>query len=411
MSLRGVTIKEGGIGSNVSSDSREFGLVAGAVASGELQHGKVLTFRRLADAEALGITDEYDKKNDVRLSRHVKEFYRLAGDGKKLHVVLVAPTTLPAAMVTAAKMLVVESGGMISDIAFAFNPGSEYQDQIVDGINSDVKTAIPALQTFAEWADEMDMPLHVILEGRGISDTLSALADLRALKNSGNALSAHKVSLVVGQDWIYAETLSEKGKKFADVGSFLGVVASQNWNRNPGEVETQNLSNASRGIWLVGGLSNHKKYSEIYESLASLDEKAYIFPIRYQGLSGYWWNDGHCCAPVVLDASGKINQHAIYYSHTMDMCKRALRAAFLPEVKKPVDLEGGKLPQATVDYYNAVGNAAFERLAASGLISDGYTFTDPDSDLLVEKVLRLQFAVIPTGCINEIVGTINLKSN
>jgi hypothetical protein len=63
-----------------------------------------------------------------------------------------------------------------------------------------------------------------------------------------------------------------------------------------------------------------------------------------------------------------------------------------------------------VDYYNAIGNNVFGNLAGRGLISDGYTHTDVDSDLLIEKVLKVQFVVIPTGMVNEIVGTINLKN-
>jgi hypothetical protein len=191
----------------------------------------------------------------------------------------------------------------------------------------------------------------------------------------------------------------------------LGNIAAQDWNRNPGEVATQNLTNAKLGNWLVGGLSNHKRYDEVFDGIETLNDKGYVFPIRYQGAAGWFWNDGHTCTPIVLDAAGNINQHTIYYSHTIDMSKRALRAAYLPEVKKPVELdENGKLTTDMVDYYNATGNNVFGNLAGRGLISDGYANVDVDSDLLIEKVLKVQFAVIPTGMVNEIVGTINLKN-
>lgn len=412
--LRGVTITEGKIGNNVSGESREFGLIGGGVAivgTGKAALATAYKLLRPSDAVALGINAAYDTANDVRVYRHIAEFYRMAGEGKALHLMLVDKADTPLEMIENAKALVLESGA-ISDIAFMFNPEAAYVETLVDSLNADVKLAIPALQTFADWCDTHDMPLHTILEGRGIGDTLSALADLRDLTVGEAALSAHKVTLVCGQDWTYADGItSALGKKFADVGTFLGCIAAQAWNRNPGEVATQNLTNSTLGSWLVGGLSNHKKYTEVYESLETMNEKGYVFPIKYTGLSGYWWNDGHTCAPIVMDAAGNMNQHTIYYSHTMDMAKRALRLVYLPEVKKPVELDAGKLPSGMVGYYNALGNEIFKFFAGKGLISDGETSTDANSDLLVEKVLNVQFGVIPTGCVNEIKGTINLKSN
>jgi len=410
MSLRGTTLTEGKIGNNVSGESREFGLIGGGVAVvGKAQLDVAYKLLRPSDAVALGIDAAYDTTNDVQIYRHISEFYRMAGEGKTLRIMLVAKTNTPVTMTDKAKVLVLESGA-ISDIAFAFNPATAYVETLVDGLNADVKLGIPALQIFADWCDTHDMPLHTILEGRGIGDTLTALADLRALIVGEAAFSAHKVTLVCGQDWTYADGLSTLGKKFADVGTYLGCIASQAWNRNPGEVETQNLTNANLSSFLTGGLSNHKKYSEVYDSLETINTKGYVFPIKYTGLSGYWWNDGHVCAPIVMDASGNMNQHMIYYSHTMDMAKRALRIVYLPEVKKPVELEAGKLPGGIVGYYNAIGNDAFRYMAGKGFISDGDTSTDANSDLLIEKVLNIQFGVVPTGCVNEIKGTINLKS-
>ncbi|MEL3904449.1 MAG: DUF2586 family protein [Treponemataceae bacterium] len=412
MSLRGVVIKEGKIGTNVVGDGREFGLIANGVAvAGKVALGSAYTLRRLSDAEAIGLDAEYDKTNKVQVFRHISEFFRRAGEGQRLHVMLVAQAKKPTDMVADAKLLAVEAGGVISDMAFAYNPATGYVDTMLDGLNADVSAAIPTLQGFADWADDNDMPLHVILEGRAIADDLSTCADLRDLKVGEQPFGAEKVTLVVGQDWTYAETLDAPGKKFADVGTFLGVVASMPWNRNPGEVETQNLTDAKLGVWTVGGLSNHKRYSEVFSDLETLNDKGYVFPVRYQGIAGYWWNDGHTCVEIVNDARGNMNQHTIYYSHTMDQCKRALRLVYLPEVKKPVALdENGKLPPSVAGYFNAIGDRQFERFASNEVISGGKTTVDAESDLLVEKVLNVEFAVIPTGCVNEIKGTINLKN-
>ena len=436
MALKRINIVEGKIGANTAGDSREFALITGGVAVvDKLALGKHYRIFRPSDADALGITVAYDVANDVRIRRHIDEFYRIAGEGKKLNIMIVdQDDSKPADMIDAAKALVIAAGGNISDVVFAFNPVTGYSDTVVDGMNEDVMDALQPLQAFADWANENDRPLHIVLEGRGLGETVASLPNLRNMTVGGSpeipavpaeggnpeipavpavpgvALSAHKITVVVGQDWTYADTLSTLGKKFADVGTFLGCIAAQAWNRNPGEVETMNLQNAVKNSFMQGGLSNHKTYAEMYSSLETMDTKGYVFTIEDPGQAGVWWNDGHVCAPIVVDADGNMNQHTIYYSHAFDMAKRALRTALLPEIKKVKPLEGGKLPQGLISYYNGIGDMAFKDLAKKQLISEGVTITDPDSDLLVDKVLNQQFSVIPTGCVNSIKGVLNLKS-
>lgn len=409
MSLRGFDITSGSVGANTLGDGREFALIANGVAVGDtLALETVYTVRRLKEAVALGIDADYDSNNKVNLYRHIKEFFRRAGEGIKLHLMVVAQTVMIDEMTTQAKTLATAGDGAIADMTFAFNPASDYTDTIVDGLNSDVADAIPVLQAFAEWCAENDMPLHTILEGRSMSETLTSITSLRELVSNYT-----KVSLIVGQDWTYADNLGwDLGKKFADVGTFMGVVASQAWNRNPGEVETQNLTDSDAEIWIIGGLSNHKKYIEVFEDLEDLDEKGYNFPIKYRGRTGYWWNGGHTCAEIVLDKEGNMNEHEIYYSHTMNMAKIALRDVYLDEVKKPIMLDDdGALTSGMVQYYNALGDNVFEELANQSLISDGETNTDSESDMLIAKQLDIEFGVIPTGCVNSISGTINLKAS
>lgn len=412
MSLRGVEIAEGKIGANTATDGREFALVAGGVAvADKLTVGEIYELKRPSDAVAIGIDSKYDVLNSCQVYRHISEFYRISGEGKPLIVCVVALGTTPADMVAKAKELILERD-IISDIAFGYNPAASYESTLLNGMDSNVYAGIKALNDLAIWADENDRPVHTILECRGLGDTVSSAADLRDLILETAAYSAEKVTMVAGQDWIYADGLSGLCKKFADVGTFLGCVAAQAWNHNPGEVATMRLTNADKSAWLIGGLSNHKKYTEVYADLETLDGKGYVFPIKYAGLSGYWWNNGHTCAPIVIDGDGNINQHTIYYSHTFNMAKRALRIAFLSEVKKVQELEsGGKPGNSLVAYYNQVGDSAFDVLAAKGLISDGYTDTSADSDLLTAKQLDVDFGVVPTGCVDMIKGTLNLKNS
>jgi hypothetical protein len=414
MSLRGVSISEGSIGPNQAGDSREFGLIGnGAAVDGKLALDTAYILRRIEDAEALGITAAYDLNNNMHVYRHISEFYRMGGSGRVLNLMLVADSIALKNMITPAKKLIVSADGMISDLAFFVN--SIAAITLINGLPTAVNEAVPALQNLAGWAGQNDMPLHTIVEGYGITDTLSNLADLRdyeiIVAQEPVKISATKVSMVIAQDWNHAEAFTGNAKKFADVGTFLGVVASHAWNRNPGEVETKNIQNVPVQSWMIGGLSNHQRYRDIFESLETLNDKGYIIPIKYQGLAGYWFNDGPTMTPIVIDVKGNTNQHTIYFSHTIDQSTRALRLIYLPEIKKPVPLEAGLLPVDMVEYYNAIGDDVFKRMAAAGLISDGKTIVDPKSDLIGNKILDVQFTVVPTGTINELVGTINLKTS
>lgn len=414
MSLRGVSISEGNIGANQSGDAREFGLIGNGIAiAGKLDLDTAYILRRVQDAESLGITAEYDTTNNVHVHRHISEFYRIAKPGRKLNIMLLSNTVVLKDMVPDAKKLIVSADGMISDLGFFSN--STTAITLIDGLPTVVSEAIAEFQNLAEWASVNDMPLHITVEGFGISDTLGNLANLRDFQVIVGAqpvkVSATKVSMVIAQDWQHAEAFTGNAKKYADVGTFLGVVASHAWNRNPGEVETKNIQNVPLNSWMVGGLSNHQKYIEVFESLETLNDKGYIIPVKYQGKAGYWFNDGSTIAPIVIDVQGNMNQHTIYYSHTIDECTRALRQVYLPEIKKPVPLEGGLLPIDMVEYYNAIGDAVFEKFASAGLISEGKTNVDPLSDLLASKILNVQFTVVPTGTIDELVGTINLKTS
>lgn len=414
MSLRGVSISEGNIGTNQAGDSRQFGLIGNGVAIvGKLALETAYVLRRIEDAEALGLTADYDLSNNIHVYRHISEFYRMNGPGRILNIMLLADTIALKDMSVPAKKLVVSADGMISDLAFFVN--STVPITLVNGLPAALNEGIAGLQKLADWAGQNDMPLHTIVEGYGISDTLSNLADLRnfeiILGEDPVRIAATKVSMVIAQDWNHADEFSGNAKKFADVGTFLGVIASHAWNRNPGEVETKNIQNVPLSSWMVGGLSNHQKHKDIFESLETLSDKGYIVPIRYQGIAGYWFNDGPTMAPIVIDAQNNMNQHTIYFSHTIDQSIRALRLIYLPEIKKPVPLESGLLPVDMVEYYNAIGDEVFNKMAAAGLISEGKTIVDPNSDLIANKVLNVQFTVVPTGTINELVGTINLKTS
>jgi hypothetical protein len=316
--LSGVDIHRGKLGTNVSGNADAIsGLLATGIATAGLALNTTKKISSLKEAEDLGITKEYDETNAIRVHRHISEFYRIAGGGTPLYLCLYSGT--PAvALDAAAKAMVASAKGEIRQIAVAYSPTSAYSPTLVDGLEPDVYAALSVAQALAKWTQETFRPLQVLLEGRGIADTVSGIQDLRDIEVNDIVMQYDKVSLCIGQDYDYAETQDAIGKKFADVGSMLGSVASKAVNENIGEVETSKLTDVDKNIFVNAALSNHKKVETMDADLSGLDDKGYIFPISYTGIAGYYWNGDHTCTPVIVDEDGNMNESNISYGRTLD---------------------------------------------------------------------------------------------
>ena len=413
--MTGVEITKGLIGGNtIAGSDKTSGLLATAVAvDTKLEYGKAYELRNMNDAKALGIDAVYDSTNKVRLFNHISEFYRMAGEGVALHIMIVEQTKTMVEMLETeayAKKLINEANGEIRKLALSINPASGYTETNVDGINSDVRAAIAKAQTFAEWCYNNFRPLNIFLEGRAYSGTAASALNLKNITDT----PAPKVSVVIGQDYAYAVTQDTIGQKYAAVGNALGCSVKGKVNQNLGENETMNITDVGKDAFVVGGLSSHTPIKDVESDWATLDTKGYLFPIREVGLVGLRWNNDHTCVEQIIDTDGSINEHTVAYGATIDKAARLLRTALLPKVKtvQPVDPKTGTLPVGVVKYFEGLGNTAFETMEALGEISEGKTTVDPTSNLLSgEKALILSFELVPYGTIGKIKGSINLKNS
>jgi hypothetical protein len=164
---------------------------------------------------------------------------------------------------------------------------------------------------------------------------------------------------------------------------------------------------------MIPGLSNHVKNIDQTTDLQTLEDKGYIFGLEYVGMAGVRWNNDHTCTPIIVDADGNINEHTIGYGRTFDKAVRLLRSGYLPTVKsvQPIDPKTSKLPAGVVKNFDGIGNTIFSDMVSRGEISYGEANTDPNSDLLVEKSLKVGFKVVPYGYANFIAGSMNLKKS
>lgn len=413
--LDAVKISKGKVGANrLNNDRRVSAIIVGTPPIPALAFKETVTLYGLYDAELNGITAAFDLANNVNVYRHVREFYRMAGEGVPLNFMAVAQTETMQSIVQDAagdklKRLLIDSDYKVRQLAVALNPIEDEENPIVhvDGLVPDLFGAIALAQGTANWAYDQFMPTHVFLEGYNLGGTAAVVPDLRDIEN----VEATKVTVVIGQDWQYAETKTGDAQKFADVGTVLGVCAAAAINQNIGDNEAFDLMDATKSAWMVPGLSNHKTNKEVYAELQTFEDKGYVFGVSYAGLAGIRINNDHVCAPIKIDAEGNMNEHTIAYGRVMDDCARQLRTAYLPKVKKtyPVDT-AGLLPTGIRVGLEQIGDDIFNDMQKAVEISAGKTTIDPTSDLLVAKELKVAYNVQPTGVLGFLNGTINLKA-
>lgn len=387
------------------------GLIAnGVVVSGKLELNKTYVLYSKADAEYLGINEAYDTANKVVLYHHISEFFEEAGEGVKLYIRVVAQSISVVDMVSIennhAKALIDDAKGEVFQLAVAFNPTSDYAP-VVDGIDQDTLNAIPKAQGLCDWAFSKMYPTRIILEGRYYTGPASSLPDLRALVN----VIAPNVSVVIGQDLGFAGSLPEFNS-YAAVGTCLGTVAKAAVSENIGWVEKFNLTNAKKERWLSAGLSDHRSILNVQSEWSILDQKGYIFPIKYSRLDGFRWNNDHVCAPVIVDNEGNMNESQIRFGRTVDKASLAAYGALLPAVKSPqyVNPKNGKVPPVVILNFKTLVEKQIDN-DLLGEISGRVVVIDKDSSLLPpDPELKVSLGIVPMGSADTISVSLSLKS-
>lgn len=413
-----VTIKKGKVGKSVLGGYEKTSALVGyfgEIGSGSttLAKGEFALLTAVTDMATFGISEV---ANGL-LYHHITEYFRMGGKGARLYVLNVASpveegTKSYATLVNdqSVKQMIAAADGQVFNLGFSYLPETAVK---VDGLPDEMVPAIKAAQVLADWAQGTNRPLHVALECAGLGTVAAAtMLDLRDLKTDGVAVDCPQVSVMIGQDWDFAETLTGTEQKYADVGALLGLMAAQPVSYNVGEVATMILTDANRGSWVNAGLSSHEKVREKENELNGLNAKGYIFGEYYSGLVCV--NDDHVCARVVLDKDGNMSESTIAMSRTNCKVMRELYAAYLPKVKStvPLDPKTGKLAPGMVKYFEDIGNNVFANMAARQELSGGETEVDGDSNLMLgERVLSVFFRWVPMGCIGMIDGTVNIKTS
>ena len=362
--------------------------VCGATAIAEsFALAKQYSIRRPADLEELGITGD----NNALLFQTVTDFYTEAQEGTQVYIVGY-PSTLKMSNVLDKnnpylRNIIEATNGQLRGFVVTSVPGAQ---PAVDGLDSDIPTAMLNGQALCEWSKEIRYaPMFVILDGLGFTGDAQALKDLRTY-------SYNRVGVVIGS--------REAGAKNQAVGLIAGRIARASVDRNIGRV--------ADGALNVLTIYVGDKPAELADT-ESIHNFSYMTFRTFTGMSGYYIADD------LLATKETDDYNHLTALRTIDKAARIAYAVLVSQVLDKVEVksDGTMLQPATVSWRQIVENAIATNMTSMGELSDDggdngvECSIDPAQNVLATSTINIELRVRPFGYaryINVMLGfTIN----
>lgn len=261
---------------------------------------------------------------------------------------------------------------------------------------------------------EQNQPLSIILSAN-CTNTGAETAEGRKIdlqKIPAAICEASRTSVIFGQARNEKISLMQRRNEHLTpvgfIGAMLGALAKANVQESVAWVKQFNLFNddfqeIELGFGDVNEASDETLTStNFYESLSptlldDLDDKGYIFPIKYAGKeNGIYISKDQTCS------SG--DYRTIARNRTINKSRRAVRAALLPYVNAPlmVNPTTGFLAPTKITAFKTLIGDVLAKMQAAGEIS-GYAVTiDPNQNVLVDDTLRISYVIVPVGVATKI---------
>lgn len=341
---------------------------------------------------------------------HIEEFYRMQGnvDGEaKLFVMFADCSTNWDAIEDIQRA----SGGTISQLGI-------WTEQPLWKLNGEAEeyniNLVSAINDKAEALGKKHMPLSVVVSAStsntGASTTTGNQVDLNKIPNAISQLS--KVSVIIGQS--RSETINLMQKRNANLtqvgflGAVMGCIALASVSESIAWVKKFNLiSDDFQNIELGFGDLNLGADDEFVSTnflesisdtiLDELDDKGYIFPVKYAGVEN----------GVFVSKDKTLSDkdfRTISRNRTIHKSRRGVRLALLPSLNAPVlvDPKSGQLSAAKVTGFRNTVSEVLQAMQNAQEISGFKTVIDPAQNILKTDSIKIGYYIVPVGVSSEI---------
>ncbi len=192
------------------------------------------------------------------------------------------------------------------------------------------------------------------------------------------------------------------------IGAMLGAIARANVQESVAWVKMFNLfDDEFQDIELGFGDINLTADDEfvslnMYESLSpvlldDLDEKGYIFPMKYAGReNGIYISKDQTCSVG--------DYRTIARNRTINKSRRAVRAALLPYVNSPllVNPATGFLAPSKISAFKTLIGDILAKMQTAQEISGYAVNIDANQNVLIDDTLRISYMIVPVGVATKI---------
>lgn len=336
---------------------------------------------------------------------HISELFRLSGnvDGPgRLYVMFADCSNSWEAIETIQRA----SGGTINQLGI-------WTEQPLWKGNGDAEkynlNAVTSINDKAVALAALNMPLSIILAANcsNLGAETQESKKINLTKIPSAICEASRISCIFGQARSEGVSIMQKRNKnntpVGFLGAVLGCLAKANVQESIAWVKQFNLfSDDFQEIELGFGdinLTSEDEFTStnLYESLPitllnDLDEKGYIFPIRYSGMeNGIYISKDRTCDDG--------DYRTIARNRTINKSRRAVRNALLPYVNAPllVNPSTGYLAPTKITAFKTIVSDVLNKMKTAGEIS-GYSVTiDANQNVLITDTLKISYRIVPLG--------------
>lgn len=341
---------------------------------------------------------------------HISEFFRLSGnlDGAGKLYVMFADCSVSWDAIEIMQRI---SGGTINQLGVWTEQSLWKDNGNADKYNLNI---VKSINDKAITMASQNQPVSIILSANPSNTGANTIEGKKVNLNKipSCICEASRTSIILGQAHSKLIATIQKCNinhtPVGFLGAVLGCLAKANVQESIAWVKQFNLfSDDFQEIEFGFGDINQTDDEEFislnrYESLSpivldDLDDKGYIFPIKYSGReNGVYISKDQTCSDG--------DYRTIARNRTINKSRRAVRAALLPYVNSPlmVNPSTGFLAPSKITAFKGIVGDILAGMQKSQEIS-GYAVTiDANQNVLVNDTLRISYVIVPVGVATKI---------